>query len=98
MKRNYFHSARHLVYNGTAEDKVLGFTNIDNQKHMIGEILNNSNSADALSVVSATAVQKSVASVEEYSDLQNTLLDANMDGKLDVKDATLIQKAVVGLV
>lgn len=98
MKRNYFHSARHLIYNGTAEDSVLGFTNIDNKKHMIGELLNDSNSADALSVMSATAVQKSVASVEEYSDLQNTLLDANMNGKLDVKDATLIQKAVVGLV
>lgn len=98
MKRNYFHSARHLIYNGTAEDSVLGFTNINNQKYMIGELLNDSNSADALSVMSATAVQKSVASVEEYSDLQNTLLDANMDGKLNVKDATLIQKAVVGLV
>ena len=98
MKRNYFHSARHLIYNGTAEDSVLGFTNIDNKKHMIGELLNDSNSANALSVVSATAVQKSVSSVEEYSDLQNTLLDANMNGKLDVKDATLIQKAVVGLV
>lgn len=98
MKRNYFHSARHLIYNGTAEDSVLGFTNINNQKYMIGQLLNNSNSADALSVVSATAVQKSVSSVEEYSDLQNTLLDANMNGKLDVKDATLIQKAVVGLV
>lgn len=98
MKRNYFHSARHLIYNGTAEDSVLGFTNIDNKKHMIGELLNDSNSADALSVMSATAVQKSVASVEEYSDLQNTLLDANMNGELDVKDATLIQKAVVGLV
>lgn len=98
MKRNYFHSARHLIYNGTAEDSVLGFTNINNQKYMIGELLNDSNSANALSVVSATAVQKSVSSVEEYSDLQNTLLDANMNGKLDVKDATLIQKAVVGLV
>lgn len=98
MARNYFHSARHLIYNGTAEDSVLGFTNIDNEKYMIGELLNDSNSADALSVMSATAVQKSVASVEEYSDLQNTLLDANMNGKLDVKDATLIQKAVVGLV
>lgn len=98
MKRNYFHSARHLIYNGTAEDSVLGFTNINNEKYMIGELLNDSNSADALSVMSATAVQKSVASVEEYSDLQNTLLDANMNGKLDVKDATLIQKAVVGLV
>lgn len=98
MKRNYFHSARHLIYNGTAEDSVLGFTNINNEKYMIGELLNDSNSADALSVMSATAVQKSVASVEEYSDLQNTLLDANMDGKLNVKDATLIQKAVVGLV
>lgn len=98
MARNYFHSARHLIYNGTAEDSVLGFTNIDNKKYMIGELLNDSNSADALSVMSATAVQKSVASVEEYSDLQNTLLDANMNGKLDVKDATLIQKAVVGLV
>lgn len=98
MERNYFHSARHLIYNGTTEDSVLGFTNIDNKKYMIGQLLNNSNSANALSVVSATAVQKSVASVEEYSDLQNTLLDANMNGKLDVKDATLIQKAVVGLV
>lgn len=98
MKRNYFHSARHLIYNGTTEDSVLGFTNINNQKYMIGQLLNNSNSADALSVMSATAVQKSVSSVEEYSDLQNTLLDANMNGKLDVKDATLIQKAVVGLV
>ena len=98
MNRNYFHSARHLIYNGTTEDSVLGFTNINGQKYMIGQFLNDSNSADALSVVSATAVQKSVASVEEYSDLQNTLLDANMDGKLDVKDATLIQKAVVGLV
>lgn len=98
MKRNYFHSARHLIYNGTTEDSVLGFTNIDDQKFMIGQLLNNSNSPDALSVVSATAVQKSVSSVEEYSDLQNTLLDANMNGKLDVKDATLIQKAVVGLV
>lgn len=98
MQRNYFHSARHLIYNGTTEDSVLGFTNINDKKYMIGQFLNDSNSADALSVVSATAVQKSVASVEEYSDLQNTLLDANMDGKLDVKDATLIQKAVVGLV
>lgn len=98
MKRNYFHSARHLIYNETAEDRVLGFTNINDQKYMIGQSLDNSNSADTLTVVSATAVQKSVASVEEYSDLQNTLLDANMDGKLDVKDATLIQKAVVGLV
>lgn len=97
-ERNYFHSARHLIYNETAEDRVLGFTNINDQKYMIGQLLDNSNSADALSVVSATAVQKSVTYVEEYSDLQNTLLDANMDGKLDVKDATLIQKAVVGLV
>lgn len=97
-ERNYFHSARHLIYNETAEDRVLGFTNINDQKYMIGQLLDNSNSADALSVVSATAVQKSVTYVEEYSYLQNTLLDANMDGKLDVKDATLIQKAVVGLV
>lgn len=97
-ERNYFHSARHLIYNGTTEDSVLGFTNINDKKFMIGQLLNNSNSANTLSVMSATAVQKSVASVEEYSDLQNTLLDANMNGKLDVKDATLIQKAVVGLV
>lgn len=98
MKRNYFHSARHLIYNETTEDGVLGFTNVNNTEYMIGELLNNSNSTDTLSVMSATAVQKSVTYVEEYSDLQNTLLDANMNGKLDVKDATLIQKAVVGLV
>lgn len=101
MSRNYFRSARHLVYDGTSEDSVLGFTNIGGTVYMIGELLNNSNDASAsetLSIKSATAVQRSITNIADYSDLQNTLLDVNMDGKLDIKDATLVQRVVVGLV
>lgn len=43
---------------------------------------------------SATLVQKFVASIEDISELQWCLLDVNLDGQVDIMDATLMQKAL----
>lgn len=48
-------------------------------------------------VKDATAVQKHVAKVIDFSLLQLNVADADEDGEITVKDATLIQKAVAKL-
>ncbi len=53
---------------------------------------------ERLSVKDATAIQKSVAQVEEYQqDVVELLMDYDGDGAVSVRDATAIQKTLVGL-
>lgn len=46
-------------------------------------------------VTSATLAQKVTADLVEVSDLQMALLDVNLDGRVNIKDATMMQKALV---
>lgn len=47
-------------------------------------------------IKSATLAQRITAEAEEVSTLQYQLLDVNLDGKVDVKDSTMMQKALAG--
>lgn len=47
-----------------------------------------------INIKDATAVQKHVAKVIDFTFLQQNVADADEDGEITVKDATLIQKAV----
>lgn len=47
-------------------------------------------------IKSATLAQRISAEAEEVSTLQYQLLDVNLDGKVDVKDSTMMQKALAG--
>lgn len=47
-------------------------------------------------IKSATLAQRISAESEEVSTLQYQLLDVNLDGKVDVKDSTMMQKALAG--
>lgn len=95
--RNYYHSPLHTVYAGAADDSTLGFTNIDGTRYAMGTYAEGDPSkVDAtLSVKAATAAQKAVSKLDIYSEVQTCLLDVNLDGKVDVRDATMIQRALV---
>ena len=47
-------------------------------------------------IKSATLAQRITAEAEEVSTLQYQLLDVNLDGVVDVKDSTMMQKALAG--
>lgn len=99
--RNYYHSPLHTVYAGKADDGTLGFTNINGTRYAMGTYTEGDPSQKneaTLSVKAATAAQKAVSKLDTYSEVQTCLLDVNLDGKVDVLDATMIQKAVVKLI
>lgn len=51
-------------------------------------------STEFFTIKSATLAQKITAEMEEVSTLQYQLLDVNLDGKVDIKDSTMMQKAL----
>ena len=97
--RNYYHSPLHTVYAGVADDGTLGFTNIDGKRYAMGSYADGdpSTANATLSIKAATAAQKSVTQSETYSEVQTCLLDVNLDGKVDIFDATMIQRALVNI-
>lgn len=97
--RNYYHSPLHTVYAGVADDGTLGFTNINGTRYAMGSYADGdpSTANAALSIKAATAAQKSVTQSETYSEVQTCLLDVNLDGRVDVFDATMIQRALVNI-
>ena len=97
--RNYYHSPLHTVYAGVADDGTLGFTNIDGTRYAMGTYAEGdpSTANNTLSIKAATAAQKSATQLEKYSEVQTCLLDVNLDGRVDVFDATMIQRALVNI-
>lgn len=97
--RNYYHSPLHTVYAGVADDGTLGFTNIDSKRYAMGTYAEGdpSTANATLSIKAATAAQKSATQLEKYSEVQTCLLDVNLDGRVDVFDATMIQRAIVNI-
>lgn len=97
--RNYYHSPLHTVYAGVADDGTLGFTNIKGKRYAMGTYADGdpSTANAALSIKAATAAQKSATQLEKYSEVQTCLLDVNLDGRVDVLDATMIQRALVNI-
>lgn len=97
--RNYYHSPLHTVYAGVADDGTLGFTNIKGTRYAMGTYSEGdpSTANNTLSIKAATAAQKSATQSETYSEVQTCLLDVNLDGKVDVFDATMIQRALVNI-
>lgn len=91
---NFYHSATNTVYSGVGTDKTLGFTNIDGTRYKMGTLVDN-NGVATFSIRSATAMQMLSAQLTTVSKTQQALLDVNLDGRVDVKDATLMQRALV---
>lgn len=92
--RNFFHSATNMVYSGVGTDGTLGFTNIDGERYKMGTVVNTDGTL-TFSVKSATTMQMLTAELTTVSDTQKALLDVDLDGKVDIKDATLMQRALV---
>lgn len=108
--RNYHHTARHMVFSGLASDGTLGFTKVNGIRYQMGSynpdevttvdtasvasVSNTLTTASSFSIKSATAVQMLNVEKAKASLLQMQLLDVNLDGIVDIKDATLIQKAL----
>lgn len=91
---NFYHSATNTVYSGVGTDKTLGFTNIDGTRYKMGTLVDN-NGIATFSIRSATTMQMLSAQLTTVSKTQQALLDVNLDGRVDVKDATLMQRALV---
>lgn len=93
--RNYYRSATHMVYPyaGASDttDNTLGFTNINGIRYKMGECIK----TGRVSITSATLIQKVSVSAETVDNVQMALLDVNLDGVVDVRDATLTQKYLV---
>ncbi len=51
-----------------------------------------------VNIQDATIIQKAVASLVSFSDVQNKTADVDADSKLSVKDATTIQKFTAGII
>lgn len=91
--RNFFHTATNTVYSGVGTDKTLGFTNINGTRYKMGTKIDENGSA-TFSIKSATTMQMLTAELTTVSETQQAILDVNLDGKVDVKDATLMQRAL----
>lgn len=59
-------------------------------------MLEASSAPSFFTIKSATLAQRITAEAEEVSTLQYQLLDVNLDGKVDIKDSTMMQKALAG--
>lgn len=95
--RNFYYTAIHMVYTpAKPTDKTLGFTNIGGTRYKMGSYVTEYG-VENMSVKSATEVQKIQVALSNPSDLQYALLDVNLDGVVDIRDATLIQKALVNI-
>ena len=51
-----------------------------------------------ITITDATNIQKSIVSLMDFSDEQTKYFDINNDGKKDIKDVSLIQKIVAGII
>lgn len=97
--RNYYHTPLHMVYSSYESDKKLGFTNIGGKMYQLGaevdengKIINSNATIDTV-----TTLQKSIVNLVDVSEVQNNLLDVNLDGSVDITDATMIQKVLAGI-
>ena len=92
--RDFCESAVHMVYDPEfdAEETLVAvastYARVQN-----GDV----NGDGKVNVRDATLLQKSLANIEELSDVGTKVADANNDGTITIKDATAIQKAVAGL-
>lgn len=96
--RNYYNTPLHMVYSSYDSDKTLGFTNIGGKMYQLGaevdengKIINSNATIDTV-----TTLQKSIVNLVDVSEVQNNLLDVNLDGSVDINDATMIQKVLAG--
>lgn len=90
--RNYYHTPLHMVHSDDISDGSLGFTFVDGTRYRMGSYL--VNGIATFSIDSVTAIQKLAADSIDVSELQNSLFDCNLDGVVDINDATLMQKAL----
>lgn len=94
--RNFYYSPLHMVYNvEVPTDATLGFTNVGGTRYRMGSYINSRGEVQAMNIKSATEAQKVTAGCSDASSLQKNLIDVNLDGKVDITDATLMQKALV---
>lgn len=94
--RNFYYSPLHMVYNvEVPTDATLGFTNVGGTRYRMGSYINSRGEVQAMNIKSATEAQKVTAGCSDASSLQQNLIDVNLDGKVDITDATLMQKALV---
>lgn len=91
--RNYYHTPTHMVYSDDYSDGSLGFTFAEGSRHRMGSYIRD-NGQETFSIDSVTAIQKLSADCMEASELQTCLFDCNLDGVVDINDATLMQKAL----
>lgn len=90
--RNYYHVPTHMVYSEYYDDGSLGFTFVDGRRYRMGSYI--VDGVATFSIDSVTAIQKLSADSIEVSELQTCLFDCNLDGVVDINDATLMQKAL----
>lgn len=91
--RNYYHTPLHMVHSDDISDGSLGFTYVDGKRYRMGTYIRD-NGIATFSIDSVTAIQKLAADSIDVSELQNSLFDCNLDGVVDINDATLMQKAL----
>lgn len=97
--RNYYHTPLHMVYSSYDSDKTLGFTNIGGKMYQLGaEVDEDGNIINSNATIdTVTTLQKSIVNLVDVSEVQNNLLDVNLDGSVDITDATMIQKVLAGI-
>ena len=60
--------------------------------------MGNTYPATVVAIADVTAIQKYVSEIEEFNNLQTRNADVNLDGKISIDDATMIQKYLAGLI
>lgn len=83
----------YLADNGLLPTSTVSLINVGNTMLSFNSL--KSSSYAPFSIKSATLAQKITADLTDVSDLQYQLLDVNLDGTVDVTDATMVQKALV---
>lgn len=83
----------YLADNDLLPNSTVSLINVGNTMLSFNSL--KSSSYAPFSIKSATLAQKITADLTDVSDLQYQLLDVNLDGVVDVKDATMMQKALI---
>lgn len=58
--------------------------------------MGNTYPATVVAIADVTTIQKYISGIEEFNNLQKRNADVNLDGKINIDDATMIQKYLVG--
>lgn len=96
MAQQFIGNTYHMISNNIDDEHSFdAHIVIDGESYVLGNTINSG--TEKISISDATDIQKYLANLNIYTDLQKTLADFNLDGAVSIADATALQKRLANL-